>query len=293
MIPDGNNQGARPANDAPSLASDPVLSATTAKPGERISFSVAASDPDNDPLTFAWNFGDGITRAGNPVEHSYLSPGAYAANISVSDGRGAAAVANMIITIETDIDSDVDGVGDTLDTDDDNDGIPDTIEAALGFATVNPASTPFGGGGIPPSSALTLKSFSSKLDFSRANNDSLNARGTVASASGETLGDLRAVIVIGSVTRSFQLSSHGASLTTSQDKFSIKFGKAGGAFSVRLKRTALMGGFLQEDLAAANSASKALQPTTVNLFVNGSYYSAQPVLLYTRKNSRGSLILQK
>lgn len=55
-----------------------------------VSFSSAgSSDPDGDPLAFAWNFGDGEgSTAANPV-HVFAGPGTYVAVLSVADTAGA------------------------------------------------------------------------------------------------------------------------------------------------------------------------------------------------------------
>ncbi len=57
------------------------------QPPLSVSFSSAgSSDPENQPLTYAWTFGDGATStAPNPV-HEYLQSGLYNAQLSVSDG---------------------------------------------------------------------------------------------------------------------------------------------------------------------------------------------------------------
>lgn len=47
-----------------------------------------SSDPDGDPLTFNWQFGDGGIGSGvNPV-HTYSSTGTYSVTLTVSDNRG-------------------------------------------------------------------------------------------------------------------------------------------------------------------------------------------------------------
>ena len=50
----------------------------------------ASSDPDNDPLTYAWNFGDGTTSAlANPTNvFSATSSQGFTVRLTVSDGRG-------------------------------------------------------------------------------------------------------------------------------------------------------------------------------------------------------------
>jgi glucose/arabinose dehydrogenase len=47
----------------------------------------ASSDPDNDPLTFSWDSGDGATSTSATLVHSYPA-GVYAARLTVSDGQG-------------------------------------------------------------------------------------------------------------------------------------------------------------------------------------------------------------
>ncbi len=52
----------------------------------------ASTDPDGDPLTFEWSFGDGTGPVnGALATHTYATAGSFMANVTVRDGRGGSA----------------------------------------------------------------------------------------------------------------------------------------------------------------------------------------------------------
>ncbi|OAI43833.1 hypothetical protein AYO38_10375, partial [bacterium SCGC AG-212-C10] len=65
-----------------------------------VSFSAAGStDPDNDALTFIWNFGDGATATGASASHTYASNGSFVATLTASDGAGGTDTVSQTITV--------------------------------------------------------------------------------------------------------------------------------------------------------------------------------------------------
>jgi len=66
----------------------------------RIVFSGSAStDPDNDPLTYTWDFGDGASGTGVAPNHGYASEGTYTVTLTVDDGRGGKDSATVPVVI--------------------------------------------------------------------------------------------------------------------------------------------------------------------------------------------------
>lgn len=82
----------------------PVISASGATPAVGIAplpvnFTVSASDPDDDPLTYAWDFGDGATSTQQNPSHTYTAAGTYTAKVTVSDGKGGTATRTLPVTV--------------------------------------------------------------------------------------------------------------------------------------------------------------------------------------------------
>ena len=58
--------------------------------GESMKFNGAKStDPDNDKLTYTWDFGDGTTASAANVKHAYAKGGTYKATLFVDDGKNS------------------------------------------------------------------------------------------------------------------------------------------------------------------------------------------------------------
>lgn len=63
----------------------------------------ASSDPENGPLTFRWNFGDGSEADGQRVNHTYTKSGTYTVTLTVTDSGGLTSTDSALITIKTDV----------------------------------------------------------------------------------------------------------------------------------------------------------------------------------------------
>jgi PKD repeat protein len=76
------------ANAVPAYGSTPL----------RVQFSAAGSyDPDVQDLTYAWNFGNGITSTETNPVYTYTVPGVYQARLSVTDPLGASSIYTLKI----------------------------------------------------------------------------------------------------------------------------------------------------------------------------------------------------
>ncbi len=77
--------------DAPNGAptADPMVDPRSGPAPLYVHFEARASDPDGDPLTYRWDFGDGSpVSTADHAHHNYTEPGSYNASLKVSDGKG-------------------------------------------------------------------------------------------------------------------------------------------------------------------------------------------------------------
>jgi PKD repeat protein len=75
-------------NAAPLADAGPDREAFAGGANDAVLFDATQSrDPDGDPLTCYWDFGDGIQEIGSRVFHTYAQPGIYTVRLRVSDGR--------------------------------------------------------------------------------------------------------------------------------------------------------------------------------------------------------------
>ncbi|HET8645570.1 MAG TPA: PKD domain-containing protein [Vicinamibacteria bacterium] len=84
------------ANRAPT-ATIAVSRSTTLAQVMTVSFQATGSDPDGDPVTYAWNFGDGGSASGASVSRLFANPGSFNVTLTVTDGRGGSGSASTTI----------------------------------------------------------------------------------------------------------------------------------------------------------------------------------------------------
>ncbi|WP_461442523.1 HYR domain-containing protein [Maribacter sp.] len=83
---------------------DPVADFTaTPNPAETdqiISFNAStSSDPDDDLLTYEWDFGDGTTGNGQTIDHAYTAADTYNVVLTVTDGNGGSDTENIQVVV--------------------------------------------------------------------------------------------------------------------------------------------------------------------------------------------------
>ncbi len=86
-----------PPNAAPTVRAS--ASPRAGRAPLRVQFSSAASDPDGDSLTSAWDFGDGDRADGAAATHTYRRPGTYDAKVTVTDPRGNTAADTVRVRV--------------------------------------------------------------------------------------------------------------------------------------------------------------------------------------------------
>lgn len=92
---------ALPVNHPPVLSAAPTCTPNPATTGQTVTFSASATDADNDPLTYSWDMGNGITKTGASVTQVYATAGSYTVVVTVTDGKGGSDTKSVAITVTT------------------------------------------------------------------------------------------------------------------------------------------------------------------------------------------------
>ncbi|MFD1146818.1 ThuA domain-containing protein [Saccharothrix hoggarensis] len=67
----------------------------------KVDFTATATDPEGDePIQYAWTFGDGGTGTGATTSHTYATGGTFRAKVTATDARGASTTQDVEIKVE-------------------------------------------------------------------------------------------------------------------------------------------------------------------------------------------------
>ncbi|MBL8960034.1 MAG: PKD domain-containing protein [Gemmatimonadetes bacterium] len=92
--PTGGTLWPAPANQAPTVA---IGGPYSGNEGALIALSATGSDPDNQPLTYSWDFGDGsAVGSGAAPSHAFPDNGTYTVTVTVSDGTATATASTTV-----------------------------------------------------------------------------------------------------------------------------------------------------------------------------------------------------
>jgi PKD repeat protein len=78
-----------PGMTCPMLESPMTVAPEAIIAGEAVTFSVCAVDEFDRPLTYVWNFGDGVVEGGSAaISHTYTMPGFYTVDVTITNEDG-------------------------------------------------------------------------------------------------------------------------------------------------------------------------------------------------------------
>jgi autotransporter-associated beta strand protein len=281
----GNDVSLVALNVPPMLTSSIVATPSPAAAGQTITFSAPATDANNDTLTFAWNFGDGMNASGASVTHSYPLAGTYAVSVMVSDGFGGSVNGSIMLVVNPPL------VGSGTDTD--GDGFSDAFEAAVGTDPNSATNTPTGAAATAGSiQSLTLGKVSIKLNFAKTNADAIGFAGTFAVPAGFKTAGAKVSFDIGGIAKSFVLDAKGGSKKNGDTfKLAVKSSKGNVAAQTSKFAMTAKGGSFAAALAGAGlvgTADVKGKPVTVvfTAIFNNTVLQKARTLTYTAKKGK-------
>lgn len=264
-------------NDSPSFSSGVTVSPAVAVAGQVVTATVPSSDPEGNPLTTAYTWGDGS--GGGTNTHVYSLPGNFTLTVEISDGVNAAVSSTLTVTV---IAAALPGG----ETDTDADGFSDAEELAAGTNPQNAESKPAENGANPLT--MTVSKLQITLNFARAQKDSITVAGSVPAPNGFAFTDELVVVNVGGIAKSFSLSSSGR-MKAGADSISLAKPKNGlSKFSVTFAKGSFADELTDENLIDATTGGTATE-VKVNVIFNGKIYQEfRPLTYKAKKGKTGS-----
>ncbi len=299
------------ANRPPVINSGPSALPGAATIGQAVSFAVAASDPDNDPLTYQWDFGDGATLTGSSVTHAYASPGNYTATITISDGRGGQVSATAVVSVTTappatyaltvnlGSGSGLYPAGTTVTIVANAPLTGQLFDAWAGAAVANAKAAtttltmPAAAVTVtamyknaPPPNPLTLTKLTGVVFFNSAGKDTYKVTGSINSAS-LIYSDAVVALDVGGAQVTFTLNAKGLGVSSNG---TIKFSKSGSTqkFVAALKKGTWAAPWTQSGLTNEPQTNVAI-PISVVMTINGAANAGNKYVQYSEAHGVGRI----
>ena len=89
-----------PLENPPVVSSAALATPSTVLIGQTVNFTAGGTDPDNDALTYTWNFGDGTTGTGAAISHVYTVAGIINVTVTIDDGVGGTTTSTLMVTVK-------------------------------------------------------------------------------------------------------------------------------------------------------------------------------------------------
>ena len=245
------------ANAPPVLSAPPTSDSNTGTVGQPVAFSVAATDPGGNQLSYTWNFGDGSSAVGANVSHVFGAFGIYTVTVTVSDGTNAvASTLNFVVN--------------AVDTTGSNVAGADWDVAAL--------------------NAFKILKGAMKFNFASSTKDTLMYSGTIPVLKAFIPAGKTVTVAIGALKKTFTLNargqgSSGASKFQMQGKMKKGMFKATPAkFTLKIRGEPLLGTFSQFGFANVNTI-KTGEPhgVPVIIMIDQTGYENMAATLYKAK----------